>query len=58
MAGTLKDALQKSGIVDEKREPTPDARRWKEELPEEDGKPYVPFEAPALTKPKERSKKS
>jgi hypothetical protein len=57
MAGSLKDALKKSGLVDEKKpEPKQDPKKWRDELPEDDGKPHVPFEAPALTKPTERPK--
>jgi hypothetical protein len=52
MSGSLKDALKKSGLVVEKAEPKQDPKKWKHELPE-DTRPYVPFEAPAVTKPKE-----
>jgi hypothetical protein len=54
MAGSLKDALKKSGLVEEKREPRQDPKVWREELPDDDGKAQVPFEAPALIKPKPR----
>jgi hypothetical protein len=57
MAGSLKDALKKSGLTVEKVEAKQDHKKWKEELPEDDGKPYVPFDAPALTTPKDPPKK-
>jgi len=57
MAGSMKDALQKSGLA----KPTPEApkqdhKKWANELVEDD-KPHVPFEAPALTKPKDTPNK-
>jgi len=53
----MKDALQKSGLA----KPTPEApkqdhKKWANELVEDD-KPHVPFEAPALTKPKDTPNK-
>ncbi len=56
MSGSMKDALEKSGLT----EPTPAAPKpqqnekkneWANELPE-DHPPHVPFDAPALIKPK------
>jgi hypothetical protein len=57
MAGSFKDALEKSGVVEKepevpKVETSKAKTKWREELPEDDGKPHVPFDAPALTKPK------
>ena len=56
MAGSFKDALSKSGLVPpEAPAPKPVAKskaEWREPLPEDDGRPHVPFEAPAVTKPK------
>ena len=53
----MKDALQKSGLA----KPTPEApkqdhKKWANELVEHD-KPHVPFDAPAVTKTKDSSKK-
>lgn len=60
MAGSFKDALAKSGLVaPEAPLPKPVAKskaEWKEALPEDDGKPHIPFDAPALTKTKESKK--
>ena len=52
MAGSMKDALQKSGLVVSKVEPKQDPKKWKNELPEPSREPYIPFDAPAVTKPK------
>ncbi len=55
MSGSFKDALEKSGLATpEPAAPKPESKakaKWKEELPTEHA-PHVPFEAPALTKPK------
>jgi len=60
MAGSIKDALRKSGrvAVDESH-PKPKKRPggWREELPEPDSAPYIPFDAPALTKVKDPRQK-
>jgi hypothetical protein len=49
----MKDALEKSGLAvpETPAAPKQDPKKWANELPEERA-PYVPFEAPALTKPK------
>jgi len=53
MSGSMKDALEKSGVVKTDEPPKkPDATKWREELPEDSGEPYMPFEAPARCKPK------
>ncbi len=59
MSDSLKDALEKAGVVTPKAEPKQDHKKWKNELPEEDDRrPYVPFDAPALTKPTETPRTS
>jgi hypothetical protein len=58
MAGTMKDALEKSGTVTpDDAAPEPSKRRpeWKEPL-RDDHPPHMPFEAPALTKAKPSSR--
>lgn len=52
MSGSMKDALEKSGAVNPQETPPKPATKWRDELPDHDDKPYVPFEAPARTKPK------
>lgn len=57
MAGSLKDALEKSGIVEKLPEPPrQDPKKWKHEISEADHPPFIPFEAPARTKPREPTK--
>ena len=64
MAGSFKDALSKSGLVAPEApapKPVPKSKvEWKEALPEpgsdEERKPYIPFDAPALTKTKDSKK--
>ena len=51
MAGSLKDQLEKAGVVEKPPAPKPqDRKKWREELPD-DERPLPQFEAPALTKP-------
>ncbi len=58
MAGSLKDALEKSGLAPGagKDKPKPqtaaEKRKWREPLPDDETLPPL-FEAPALTKPTE-----
>ena len=57
MAGSFKDALEKWGIVEKKPEaPRQDPKKWKHEISESDHRPFIPFEAPARTKPREPTK--
>jgi len=59
MAGSLKDALEKSGRVQPEIDPKPStpSKEWLHELPAEESRPpYVPFDAPAITKIKETKK--
>lgn len=64
MAGSLKDALRKSGLaapepVDPKPPSASPAKpEWLHELPSEDSRaPYMPFDAPAVTKVKVKDPK-
>ncbi len=53
MAGSMKDALEKSGVAppaDETPKPKLEKKLWKEALPDDEKLPPL-FEAPALTKP-------
>jgi hypothetical protein len=53
MSGSMKDALEKSGTVNTPEpQQKPDPAKWRDELPEHEEKPHVPFEAPARLKPK------
>jgi hypothetical protein len=50
MAGSMKDALRKRGLVPEEPKPAPGrTNRFREELPDDESLP-PPFEAPASTK--------
>ena len=54
MADSIKDALEKSGLaVPEPKPPQRDAKKWREELPDDETLPPL-FDAPALIKPTER----
>jgi hypothetical protein len=57
MSDSVKDAMEKAGLANKKSEPKQDHKKWKHELPEDDRTPYVPFDAPALTKPIETPKR-
>lgn len=61
MSNSIKDALTKSGIVEPQPEPTDepksDPKKWLNELPEDDHKPYIPFDAPARLKTKPSTSK-
>jgi hypothetical protein len=54
MAGSMKDALESAGITQtapESPKKQQASKEWANALPE-DHPPHVPFDAPALTKPK------
>jgi hypothetical protein len=56
MAGSMKDALRKSGLVAPKPPPVKPAKGYREELPEDESLPPL-FDAPALTVPKNAERK-
>lgn len=62
MAGSMKDALKKSGLApvpkDERKLEKPTSKAWREELPEVEATPHVPFDAPARTKVESPAKKT
>lgn len=49
MAGSLKDALKKSGLVPEEPKPAKGPKGFREELPDDESLPPL-FDAPASTK--------
>jgi hypothetical protein len=51
MAGSMKDALRKSGLAPEAPAKVPPAKTFREELPDDETLPPL-FDAPALTVPK------
>jgi hypothetical protein len=61
MPGSLKDALEKAGVTSPAKTDTPSpkpAKEWLHELPDDDEHPpYVPFDAPAITKVKEKPRR-